>query len=196
MRRIWRILVAELVAGQRRDLVGSATGRRDLDFARSVARSKSGRYTVQRPLELGAAAAGADPAAAASLDAYGRAIGEAFALRDDMLGIWGDPALTGKPAGDDLISGKPTVVLALAQQQLRSSAAQRALRRAGSADFSPADLDLLRQQLEAEGIAAAVEQLIAGHVGTALAALNSSTLHPDGIAQLTRMAHQIAWRDR
>ncbi len=62
MRRIWRILVAELVAGQRRDLVGSASGRRDLAFARSVARMKSGRYTVQRPLELGAAAAGADPA--------------------------------------------------------------------------------------------------------------------------------------
>ena len=60
MRRIWRILVAELVAGQRRDLVGSATGQRDLAFAKSVARMKSGRYTVQRPLELGAAAAGAD----------------------------------------------------------------------------------------------------------------------------------------
>jgi len=87
-------------------------------------------------------------------------------------------------------------VLALAQQQLQSSAAQRALRLAGSADFSPADLDLLRLQLEAEGITTAVEHLIARQVSTALAALNNSTLHPDGIAQLTLMAHQIAWRDR
>ena len=59
MRQIWRLLVVELVHGQSRDLTGSASGRRDLDHARRVARMKSGRYTVERPLELGAAAAGA-----------------------------------------------------------------------------------------------------------------------------------------
>ena len=196
IRRIWRILVAELVAGQRRDLAGSATGRRDLGFARSVARMKSGRYTVQRPLELGAAAAGADPAASGCLHDYGLAVGEAFALRDDLLGIWGDPAQTGKPAGDDLISGKPTVVLAIAAAQLRSPSAKLALQRAGSAEFSTADLTLLREQLASEGIVDTVEALIAGHVATALTALDTPLLHPDGVAQLTRMAHQIAWRDK
>lgn len=196
MRRIWRLLVAELVAGQRRDLVGSAAGRRDLDFARAVARMKSGRYTVERPLELGAAAAGAAESVRESLAAYGRAVGEAFALRDDLLGIWGKPDRTGKPAGDDLISGKPTVILALAQDRLRLRSARAALSRAGSAEFSRADLALLLAELEQDGIGDAVEQMIIGHVETAVAALTSPELDADGVAQLTRMAHQIAWRER
>ncbi|MET3807697.1 geranylgeranyl diphosphate synthase type I [Nakamurella sp. UYEF19] len=201
MRRLWRLMVAELVAGQRRDIAGSAAGRRDLSFARSVARMKSGRYTVERPLELGATAAEAGAAVNAALASYGRAVGEAFALRDDLLGIWGDPLLTGKPAGDDLISGKPTVILALAQQRLRSSSARSALQRVGSADFSHADLTTLMRQLEEEGIAAAVEKRISDHVEIALAALEGNApaggvLDPDGVVALTRMAHQIAWRDR
>ncbi len=196
MRRIWRLLVAELVAGQRRDLVGSAAGRRDLDFARSVARMKSGRYTVERPLELGAAAAGAGAATMDCLAAYGRAVGEAFALRDDLLGIWGDPDRTGKPAGDDLVSGKPTVILALAQERLRSRSARAALHRAGSPEFSGADLALLLDQLEADGIGDEVERMIVDHVETALSALEGPSLDPEGVAQLSRMAHQIAWRDR
>jgi geranylgeranyl diphosphate synthase type I len=196
MRRIWRLLVAELVAGQRRDLVGSAAGRRDLDFARAVARMKSGRYTVERPLELGAAAAGADKSVLDSLAAYGRAVGEAFALRDDLLGIWGQPDRTGKPAGDDLTSGKPTVILALAQDRLRRPTARAALSRAGSPQFSGADLALLLEDLEQDGIGEVVEQMIVGHVESAVAALANPELDADGVAQLTRMAHQIAWRDR
>ncbi len=195
-RRIWRILVAELVAGQRRDLVGSAAGRRDLAFARGVARMKSGRYTVERPIELGAAAAAASPAAAAALAGYGRAVGEAFALRDDLLGIWGDPERTGKPAGDDLISGKPTVILALAQQRLRSPAARAALGRVGLPEFSASDLAALQSQLEADGVVAAVEAMISGHVETALAAVSGATLDPHGVTELSAMAHRIAWRDR
>ena len=87
---------------------------------------KSGRYTVQRPLELGAAAGAPMRPTPRRWQSYGDAVGEAFALRDDLLGVWGDPARTGKPAGDDLISGKPTVVLALA----RSTAAQHPAGRA------------------------------------------------------------------
>ena len=196
MRKIWRVLVAELVAGQRRDLIGSAVDRRDLAYARGVAKMKSGRYTVQRPLELGAAAAGASPAAAAALANYGDAVGEAFALRDDLLGIWGDPTKTGKPAGDDLISGKPTVVLALAQGRLRSSAGRAALSRVGSADFSAADLAVLREQLRADGVDSAVELMISDRVDAALAALNVPELEPAGTAQLSQLAHRIAWRDR
>lgn len=196
MQRIWRLLVAELVAGQRRDLVGSASGRRDLDFARAVARMKSGRYTVERPLELGAAAAGAHRSVSDSLGTYGRAVGEAFALRDDLLGIWGDPRCTGKPAGDDLISGKPTVIMALAQDRVALPSARAALDRAGSPDFSNADLALLLEQFEQDGIREAVEKMIVQLVETAVAALSAPSLDPDGVAQLTSMAHQIAWRDR
>ncbi len=196
MRRIWRVLVAELVAGQRRDLVGTSTGRRDLAFARTVARMKSGRYTVERPLELGAAAAGADDAAAAGLARYGHAMGEAFALRDDLLGVWGDPVRTGKPSGDDLTSGKPTVILALAQDLLRGPAARSALERVGSPAFGADDLALLQHHLEVDGVADAVERMISRQVETALTALEEGQLDPDGVAELSRMAHQIAWRDQ
>lgn len=196
MRRIWRTLVAELVAGQRHDLVGSAAGRRDLRFARTVARMKSGRYTVERPLELGAAAAGAPTVVTQSLAGYGRAVGEAFALRDDLLGIWGDPQRTGKPAGDDLISGKPTVILALAAQRVRAPAAVRALSRVGTSTFDRADVALLQQELQTSGVVAAVEAMIAEQVAAALAALDNRALDSEGVAQLTAMAHQIAWRDQ
>ncbi len=196
MRAIWRVLVAELVAGQRRDLIGSAVDRRDLAYARNVARMKSGRYTVQRPLELGVAAGGGSAGAGDALANYGDAIGEAFALRDDLLGIWGDPARTGKPAGDDLISGKPTVVLALAHERLRSSAGRAALSRVGSAQFSSSDLAVLLDQLTADGVDSAVEVMISSRVDAALAALVHPELDPAGVALLTQMAHRIAWRDR
>ena len=195
MRQIWRLLVVELVHGQSRDLTGSACGRRDLDHARRVARMKSGRYTVQRPLELGAAAAGAPDAVRTALLEYGEEVGEAFALRDDLLGVWGDPRSTGKPAGDDLISGKPTVILALADERLQGSA-RRLLRRVGTPELSPADVTLLQTALAEQGVVEAVEARISEHVRAAGAALAGVELDPAGVAGLTGMAHLIAWRDR
>ncbi len=195
MRKIWRSLVIELVAGQRRDITGGAAGRRDLWHARQVARLKSGAYTVERPLELGAAAAQAPEVVYACLAGYGREVGEAFALRDDLLGVIGDPARTGKPSGDDLISGKPTVIVALAQERL-SGGARVVLDRIGRPDLSREDVRTLQEALAEFGVISAVERRIAGHVDKALSALNDRSLDPDGAEQLARMAHQIAWRDR
>jgi geranylgeranyl diphosphate synthase type I len=195
MREIWRLLVIELVHGQSRDLTGSAAGRRDLDHARSVARMKSGCYTVQRPLQLGAAAAEADAAVTEVLDRYGEEVGEAFALRDDLLGVWGDPRRTGKPAGDDLLSGKPTVIMALANDRLFGPA-RKVLRRVGTPELSPADVVFLQEALAEHGVVDAVESLIRDHVHTAVDALRSGPLDPAGVAGLTSMAHRIAWRDR
>jgi len=195
MRQIWRLLVVELVHGQSRDLTGSAAGRRDLDHARRVARMKSGRYTVQRPLELGAAAAGAPAEVRTALLDYGEEVGEAFALRDDLLGVWGDPRSTGKPAGDDLISGKPTVILALAAERLQGGA-RRLLRRVGTPALSPADVTLLQAELAEQGVVEAVEARISEHVRAAGAALASVELDPAGVTGLTGMANLVAWRDR
>ncbi|SEP62028.1 polyprenyl synthetase family protein [Microlunatus flavus] len=195
MREIWRLLVIELVHGQSRDLTGSAAGRRDLDHARRVARMKSGRYTVQRPLELGAAAAGASAEVRDALLDYGEEVGEAFALRDDLLGVWGDPRSTGKPAGDDLLSGKPTVIMALADERLHGSA-RRVLRRVGTPELSPADVTLLQSALAEQGVVEAVEARISAHVRSAGEALARVDLAEDGVAGLTGMAHLIAWRDR
>ena len=195
MRRIWRVLVIELVRGQSRDLTGSAAGRRDLEHARQVAQMKSGCYTVWRPLQLGAAAADAGEATVAALEAYGAEVGEAFALRDDLLGVWGDPARTGKPAGDDLLSGKPTVILSLADELLHGPARQ-VLARVGTPELSPADVVFLQDALRAGGVVDAVESRISAHVHAAVAALAVDGLDPEGVAGLTQMAHRIAWRDR
>ncbi|HEY5822662.1 MAG TPA: polyprenyl synthetase family protein [Propionibacteriaceae bacterium] len=195
MRRIWRLLVIELVHGQSRDLTGTAAGRRDLAHARQVARMKSGAYTVQRPLELGAAGADVSAEAGAAISRFGREVGEAFALRDDLLGVWGDPFLTGKPAGDDLLSGKPTVILALAHDRLTGSA-RAALGRVGTPALSPADVTHLQDALKADGVVDAVESRISAHVHDAVRALDHHEIDPQGVAGLTQMANRIAWRDR
>ena len=130
LRGTWHELCLELIAGQRADLTGAAAGRRDLTHAERIARLKSGSYSVGRPLQLGALAAGASPRQLATLDAYGGHVGRAFALRDDLLGLWGDPRITGKPAGDDLLSGKATVIRALAGDAL-SGADAALLERSG-----------------------------------------------------------------
>ena len=195
MRAIWRVLVVELVRGQSRDLTGSAAGRRDLEHARQVAQAKSGCYTVWRPLQLGATAAGADRGTVEVLAAYGAEVGEAFALRDDLLGVWGDPARTGKPAGDDLLSGKPTVILSLAHELLQGPA-RHVLERVGTPALSPADVAFLQDALRAGGVVDAVESRISAHVHAAVAALDADGLDPQGVAGLTQMAHRIAWRDR
>lgn len=196
IRRRWRHLVVELVVGQRQDLTGTAARRRDLPFARSVAVLKSGRYTVQRPLELGAAAAAAPEAVRRQLSRYGEQVGEAFALRDDILGVWGEPGRTGKPAGDDLICGKPTVLLSVAAECTRSPAARRALDLVGTPSFGPDQLALLRAELSTNGTRGRVEGMIADSVGAALAALDDPALDPDVVAELRQLAHTIAWRER
>jgi geranylgeranyl diphosphate synthase type I len=194
MRRIWRLLVIELVQGQSRDITGTAAGRRDLDHARQVARMKSGAYTVQRPLQLGAAAAEAADHVVAALTRYGREVGEAFALRDDLLGVWGDPQLTGKPAGDDLVSGKPTVIVALASDRL-SGPARAALDRIGSPELTSHEIALLQDSMISCGVVSDVEAMISRHVDSALAALTERALDPEGVQELTAMAYSIAWRD-
>src|ERR671920_174932 len=104
----------EVIAGQFLDVSAQARGYADVDTAMTVLRYKSAKYSIERPLHLGAALAGAGPATMAELTAFGLPLGEAFQLRDDLLGVFGDPAATGKPAGDDLVEGKRTVLVALA----------------------------------------------------------------------------------
>ena len=104
-------------------------------MAHRIARYKSGKYTVERPLHLGAALAGRLDDLAEPLSAFGLPLGEAFQLRDDILGTFGDPALTGKPVGEDLREGKPTPLLAIATA--RAGAAGLALLgRVGAADLT------------------------------------------------------------
>ena len=198
VRHLWQDLTLELIAGQRTDLIAAAAGHRlDLDTARRIAHLKSGAYTIQRPALLGAEAAQASPAAVRALTAYGRHAGLAFALRDDILGVWGDPDHTGKPAGDDLASGKATVLRALAGEEF-DGPADRALRRLGTDTASAADVDLVRSAMESVGIRGRVEQMISDHVTAARDVLAlaraDGLLTPAGIDGLVEMAERVAWR--
>lgn len=194
MRAIWSDLCIELIAGQRADLTGAAAGRRDRAHAEHIARLKSGCYTIERPLELGAAAANASPEVVDQLNSCGRLMGSAFALRDDVLGIWGDPERTGKPAGDDLAEAKATVIMALAAERLRGPSAE-ALERLATRLQRPGDLDLVRDALVTEGVRDEVEQLIAAEVTEASACLEASGLVPAGIEGLKAAARRVAWRE-
>lgn len=112
----WRAMRTEMVAGQYRDLHAQAARSSGVDEALAIATLKSALYTVARPLALGASLAGANEHVLGALRAAGRCAGLAFQLRDDLLGAFGDSALTGKPADDDLNSRKLTYLLAVALQ--------------------------------------------------------------------------------
>ena len=191
-RELWREILRELVHGQLLDISGAAARRRDVEFGRRVARLKSGAYTIQRPLLLGAAAARADLQATAALSAYGQHLGEAFALRDDLLGVWGDPLVTGKPAGDDLLSGKATVLLALGRQRLPADESERLL--GPQASLAPRDVPRLQELLVDCGVRDEVERRIADEGRAAVAALRSAPLDLRGLDELTAMVDVVSWR--
>ena len=193
LRELWYELCVELVLGQRGDLTGAAAGRRDRPHAERLAQLKSSSYTVARPLILGATAAGGTAAAHHALHRYGSHAGMAFALRDEVLGVWGDPAVTGKPAGDDLRTGKPTVLLSVAVKRLDGAAAE-ALRRAGSDSMTSRDVAVLQDAILTTGVRNEVEKLIIRHVEEANVALTDGALHPAGVAGLVDLTKALAWR--
>ncbi len=123
---------AELMAGQYLDILEQARRTPTVESALRVATYKSAKYTIERPLQIGAELAGADDATVNLLRTYGLALGRAFQLRDDLLGVYGDPATTGKPAGDDLREGKRTALVALALQY--ADPGQRAVLESGLGD--------------------------------------------------------------
>lgn len=194
LRALWYDLCVELIAGQRADLTGAAAGRRDLAHAENVSRLKSGAYTIERPLDIGAAAAHGTPVAREALRRAGRHIGRAFALRDDILGVWGDPALTGKPAGDDLAEAKPTVIMALGRERLSGDAAD-ALARLGSPAQRPDDVAFVARALEQSAVRDLVEGFVTAEVDAALRVLQDAPLAHAGVEGLAQAARDVAWRD-
>lgn len=194
LRALWYALCVELIAGQRADLTGAAAGRRDRAHAEHLATIKSGRYSVVRPLQLGATAAGATPDVVASLASCGDHIGRAFALRDDYLGVWGDPAQTGKPAGDDLVEAKATVLLTIARQRLEGTAAAL-LARVGTPAFRREDVPALATAMREAGVDDELERLIAGSFNAAMDCLSTQPLVPEGVDGIREAARASAWRD-
>ncbi|SDD53970.1 polyprenyl synthetase family protein [Auraticoccus monumenti] len=194
VRSTYRTTLLELVQGQRLDLTGAAAGRRDLAHARSVAEAKSGAYTVQRPLQMGVQVAGGGLEIQHALLRYGRHAGAAFALRDDLLGLWGDPGLTGKPVGDDLVAGKPTVVLALAAERL-SGHWRRVVDGRSVVPLDPHEVAGVLDAMVEAGVRDEVEDMIANEVRVADEALDDGQVAPEAAEGLRAMARSLAWRE-
>ncbi len=162
---------SEVIAGQFLDVSVQARGHADVDTAMTVLRYKSAKYSIERPLHVGATLAGADAATLATLGAFGLPLGEAFQLRDDLLGVFGDPETTGKPAGGDLIEGKRTVLVALALDG--ASAAEAAeLDRALGTSLSVDEVEGLRGIIDRSRAHGQVEKVIDELSSVALAALD------------------------
>lgn len=175
----------EVTVGQYLDVLTQSTADTSLDRAGKVARFKSAKYTVERPLLLGAAIAGAPAEVSAAYSAFGLPLGEAFQLRDDVLGVFGDPAQTGKPAGDDLREGKRTYLIAAAFEALDARA--RAELDAGLGDPGP-DVERLRSLIRECGALAATERRIDELMAAALAALAAAPIEDDARAVLKALA--------
>ncbi|CAN5583654.1 polyprenyl synthetase family protein [soil metagenome] len=192
--RLWDELRIELNIGQYLDLLGTATGRRDRGDARRIARYKSGKYTIERPLQLGATLAGRHAELAEPLSRYGDPLGEAFQLRDDVLGVFGDSDRTGKPVGDDLREGNPTLLLAVADEN--ATAAQRPLlARVGDPDLTIGEVADLQAVLTDCGALVAVEAEISALAARAVEAIASVAITAEARTALVDLAAFVVARD-
>lgn len=163
----------EVMAGQYLDIVEQARGTTTVERALTIARLKSAKYTVERPLHLGAAIADAPPEYFAAFTSYGLLVGEAFQLHDDLLGVFGDSDLTGKPAGDDIREGKQTVLIALALDRSTPSEASRLRTALGNPALDDDTVDELRKIITSSGAEDEVRTMIKTRLSDAVTALGS-----------------------
>jgi geranylgeranyl diphosphate synthase type I len=206
----------EVFAGQYLDLLGQVTGDETLESALRVVEFKTTKYTIERPLHLGAALAGGcagqppgratagqgdppganqPPGLAAAYTAYGLPLGLAFQLRDDILGVFGDPAQTGKPAGDDVREGKRTVLLAIARDRATPGQAEVIDRYLGDPALDEAGTAEVRAAITATGALAECERMIGRHVSDAIAALEAAPITGEARGALAELAVVATARD-
>jgi len=193
-KRVYDEMRTELMAGQYLDLLEQARGGGSVERAMRVVRFKSAKYTIERPLHMGAALAGADASIAAAYSGYGLPLGEAFQLRDDVLGVFGDPDETGKPAGDDLREGKRTVLIATAMDRSSPAQAAQIRRHLGDPGLDATGVALLREVIAETGALDHAESLIASLTDQAIASLDSVHLHDPSREVLTGLAYAATRR--
>lgn len=190
---VWDELRVELNIGQYLDILGTARGDTDIEGARRIARYKSGKYTIERPLHVGAALAGRLADLEAPLSAYGDPLGEAFQLRDDVLGAFGESAVTGKPVGDDLREGKPTPLLAMAVA--KADAHQMAvLAEVGREDLTVAAVAEIQEVMVATGALLEIEETIDSLTTEAITAIGAAPITEAARTALVDLAEFVAWR--
>jgi geranylgeranyl diphosphate synthase type I len=194
--RIWNELRIELNIGQYLDILGSVQRERDLVRAERICRYKSGKYTIERPLHLGAvlAAPSRSDVLLPQLSAYGLPLGDAFQMRDDVMGAFGDSTLTGKPVGGDLIEGKPTPLLARATRA--ASAAQAAvLDLVGTHGMDDETVARIQQTIVDTGALDELERHITALTEQAIASLDDAPITQAAKTELAALAEYVSWRD-
>jgi geranylgeranyl diphosphate synthase type I len=191
--RYFDLTRSEVVLGQFLDVSAQARGTTDVETAMKVVRYKSAKYSIERPLHVGAALAGASSEVIGQLTRFGLPLGEAFQLRDDLLGVFGDPEVTGKPAGDDLTEGKRTVLIALAIDGLDQASAQILDRSLGT-NLDEDEVARLRALIEKSGAREQVEQVIDQLTQTALTALEQADITEVSRVALRSLAEQATQR--
>ena len=185
----------EVNVGQYLDLLGTASRQASAEQARRICVYKSGKYTIERPLHLGAALAGRLDELAPHYTAYGIPLGEAFQLRDDLLGAFGDGARLGKEVAEDLREGKPTALYALARAAARGRDAELLDRRFGHHDIDDDEVAAIQQIMEDTGARATVEESVTRLTDEALAAINAAPIPEGARDELVQLAHFVAGRD-
>lgn len=178
----------ELMAGQFLDIHEQTQKDSSVDRSMKIARYKSGKYTIERPLHLGAAMANSSSDVTAALSAYGLPLGEAFQLRDDLLGVFGDPSVTGKPAGDDLREGKRTVLIAMTHERQTSAQLEVYKKHFGKPDINAEGVAILQEIIESTGAKAELEATIDRLTEQSLSAAQSHLFTDDGKVLLTELA--------
>jgi geranylgeranyl diphosphate synthase, type I len=166
-----------------------------LDDASRVVEYKAARYTVQRPCQMGAAIGGGDDELYFALGAYGSPLGRAFQFRDDLLGVFGDPHVTGKPAGDDLREGKRTVLVAHAYAHAGDAGQKLLLHRLGDPGLDETGISELQQVIVESGARDTVESMINEYHERALKALHDTEITEEGRAGLTALADAAVRRE-
>ncbi len=196
----WLAMRAEMFAGQYLDVLAQAEGDESEERALGVARLKTAAYTVERPLHMGVALAGADDDTIASVRAFGTDIGVAFQLRDDLLGVYGDTEVTGKPAGDDLREGKRTLLVSLglryADEAGRHTDADLLRNALGDPDLTQDTIRRVRELMVEVGAVDELERRIEELTVSAMAALDASGLAEPGRTRLADLAIAATRRDR
>jgi geranylgeranyl diphosphate synthase type I len=185
---IYDIMRTELMSGQYLDLLEQARGEITHERAETVIRFKSAKYTIERPLHLGATIAAAQPELNKVLSEYGLALGEAFQLRDDLLGVFGDSSITGKPAGDDLREGKQTMLIAFANSNANLNDKKYLAEHLGSSELSLDTISKLQELLINCGAQEFVENRISDYLAKSLSALDALERDSEAKSALSELA--------
>jgi geranylgeranyl diphosphate synthase type I len=193
--RIWNELRVELNIGQYLDILGGVSRTRDVAKSERICRYKSGKYTIERPLHLGAVLAAPERAdeLLPHLSNYGLPLGDAFQMRDDVMGAFGDEAVTGKPVGGDLLEGKPTPLLARATRRA-NDAQRRVLELVGDPDLDANAVAKIQQVIIDTGGLDELEAHISALTEAAVTSLDTAPITQVAKTELSELAEFVSQR--